>query len=130
IVISVNFTQNTTLSPQAERDTDTPDLGYHYPALDWAVGGIVITNCTLTLTNGVAVAVYDLDGLKLRAGGKLISEGRPLQLNRLVRYNAVQEQPTFWGATGASMSLVAFQDNASELTFRLTEVGQLANSTG
>src|SRR2546426_7420896 len=32
------------ISPQAQRDTDVPDLGYHYSPLDYVVNGISLTN--------------------------------------------------------------------------------------
>src|SRR6185436_18374622 len=42
IVLSDSFTVDTTLAPQAQRDWDQPDAGYHYPALDWAMGNISV----------------------------------------------------------------------------------------
>src|SRR5258708_7261097 len=41
------------LSPQAQRDTVLPDLGYHYDPVDFISYVYTFTNSTLTLTNGV-----------------------------------------------------------------------------
>src|SRR5207249_8823959 len=35
VVLSGDFLVDTTLRPQAMRDLDVPDLGYHYDCLDW-----------------------------------------------------------------------------------------------
>ena len=40
---------DTVLGPQAGRDTDTPDLGYHYDALDYLFGGVA-ANANLTFS--------------------------------------------------------------------------------
>ena len=99
---------NLTLTPQALRDTDTPDLGYHYSPLDFAFGGVYVTNSTITVQTGTAVAFYSPTnagssyGLRLGSGGKFFSDGSPTNLNKLVRYNTVQEQSTSaWNTTPA-----------------------------
>src|SRR6185369_13457156 len=103
ILLTNDFTTDTTLSPQAQRDTDVPDLGYHYDPLDYVVSGRTLTNSTLTLTNGVALATYGSSnsyGVFIRAGGNLVSEGSPTRLNHITRYNTVQEQAsTNWSAS-------------------------------
>lgn len=126
LTLSNNITVDTVLAPQAQRDLDVPDRGYHFPALDWAVGNIsVSTGVTLTLTNGVALAGFGVNSLTLNGTSKLISEGRPLNLNRIVRYNTVQEQPVDWGSVAATMRLVNIS-SANELRIRLTEAAHLA----
>ena len=69
IVRTNDFTTNSTLFPQAQRDVDAPDLGYHYDPLDWCWSGLNLTNATLTLTNGVAVGIYGVKGTVLRTNG-------------------------------------------------------------
>jgi hypothetical protein len=56
--ITADFTSDTTLYPVVARDTDIPDLGYHYQPLDyiWITRGVDL-NKTLILSNGVAVGV-------------------------------------------------------------------------
>jgi len=51
----------TTFSPQAQRDTDMPDLGYHYDPLDYIFGGVV-TSTNLTFSAGTAVGWFDHNG--------------------------------------------------------------------
>ena len=92
-------TTQTRLDPQAARDTDLPDLGYHYPPIDYAVGTLTITNSgSLTLGPGVAIAAFADHGLRLENYGSLLAEGTPKTPVRLFRYNVVQEQPINWGS--------------------------------
>jgi hypothetical protein len=51
----------TTFSPQAQRDTDTPDLGYHYDPLDYCFGGVRAYS-NLTFTAGTAMGWFELPG--------------------------------------------------------------------
>ena len=107
VVLTTDFMVSTTLSPQAQRDSGIPDLGYHYPPLDYCWSGLNLTNAsTLTMTNGVAVGMYGTTGTTLRNGGKFFSEGTPVNLNRVVRYHAVQEQSYYWGTTGSFWNLL------------------------
>jgi hypothetical protein len=98
--ITTNITGNTVLSLQASRDTNTPDLGYHYDPLDYVVSGRTVS-ANLTLTNGVALGTYGAAssyGLGL-SSGSFVSKGTPTNLNWIVRYNTVQEQSTAnWSA--------------------------------
>src|SRR6266699_4158759 len=128
IVLSNDFTVATTLSPQAQRDTDTPDLGYHILPLDYCWNNLSLST-TLTLTNGVAVAIYGTNGLALQSGARLVSEGTPTSFNRLVRYNTVQEQPIVWGATASSISLMTAVGTSPlpEVQLRFTDVSLLAD---
>jgi len=100
-----DFSVSTTLSPQAGRDTSSPDKGYHYDPLDYVVTGRILTS-TLTLTNGVALGTYGTSssaGISLRGGAKLYSTGLATSLNWIVRYNTVQEQGnTNWSASSTA----------------------------
>lgn len=97
LVLTNTVMTATTLSPQAQRDTDLPDLGYHYDPIDYAINTLTVTNTTLTLTNGVALATFGNNGIWLTDGSQLYSEGTPLDHNHLSRFFNVQEQPTNWG---------------------------------
>jgi hypothetical protein len=110
IVLTNNFTVDTTLSPQAGRDTDTPDLGYHYDPLDYVVG-LTLTN-TMQLTNGVALGTYGAS-ITLGTGGRIISEGSPVSLNWIVRYNTVQEQATTNWSASSSARVINLSGNVS-----------------
>jgi hypothetical protein len=102
---SVTFSVNTTFLPQAQRDTDLPDLGYHYDPIDY-ICSCCVSNATLTLTNGVVVAYFDNIGLWLHNGSGLLSGGSPVQRNYLVHYNLVQEQPVYLAATNSLSTAV------------------------
>jgi hypothetical protein len=82
------------LVPQAQRDTDVPDLGYHYDPLDYAFGGTYVTS-NLTFAPGTAVAWFrppDIDhGIRLADQQILTFDGRVDAPNYFVRYNMVQE---------------------------------------
>jgi hypothetical protein len=63
----------------------------------------------LTLTNGVVLGTYGPNnsyGISIGSGGSLISGGSPTALNRIVRYNTVQEQSSAaWSASTVGASL-------------------------
>jgi hypothetical protein len=117
-----------TLYPIVQRDTDLLDLGAHYCPIDYACTALSITNTTLTLTNGVAIGIYGAKGFTFQNGAKLISEGNPSRLNRIVRYNAVQEQPESWeSAQTGFFELNSPTSPEIQLTF--TDVSLLAGSS-
>ena len=121
---NVTLSANTTWSPQALRDTDTPDLGYHYDPLDYLVGGVNIS-ASLTLTNGVAVglmgpaAVTFQPSLTLQPGGNLYSQGTATNLNHLANYANVQEQPVSLGYGSLTESGTSLNNKA---IFSFTDV--------
>jgi len=122
---------NLNLTPQATRDTDTPDLGYHYSPLDYAFGGVCVTNSTITLSNGTAIAIFSPTnggtsyyGISLGNAAKLFSEGSATTLNRIVRYNCVQEQSTTTWNTPPVEHIATAQNNPAsnpEMRLRFTE---------
>lgn len=125
-----SFTADTTLpvSSMVTRDTDAPDLGWHYEPLDYLWSNLNLTNATLTLTGGVAVGMGGSRGLRLQNGARVVSEGDPLALNWLVPYDVVQEQPLVGGG-GPLASL--FEVNGMpavlpEVRLRFTGVSFLA----
>lgn len=122
-LLAGHFRATTTLSPRAPRDTDLPDLGYHYPALDYIWANLGITNATLVLTNGVAVAAYGPSWLKLVSSGALTSVGRPERLNRITTFHTVQEQPQAWITNVAGFSVV---DGPPKVTLRFTDVSLMS----
>lgn len=129
-VLTGDIVSDTTLYPQTRRDTAIPDLGFHYDCLDYCWTGLTLSNATLRLAPGVAVAVYGTNGIRLENGAKFISQGTPTLRNSLVRYQAVQEEPIVWGAANETMSLfrVAWAPSQQpELRFRFTDISFLAD---
>jgi hypothetical protein len=86
-------TTNVTFSPQAQRDTDVPDLGYHYDPLDYALGIVEMgSDAIMTVTNGAAITFFLGGwGIYLDGGTQFISQGTATSPNQLVEYNTVQE---------------------------------------
>ena len=96
---------DTTFSPQAQRDTDQPDLGYHYDPIDYIVS-CQVSNATLLLKNGVVLSyVDDSYGLWLREGSHLVSQGAPSLRNYIVQSALVQEQPLVLGQYGIGSAI-------------------------
>ena len=87
-----------TLAPRAQKDTDTPDLGYHYVALDYGLGNITGSVCTISVTNGAALGFFYRDfnfgTFMLESNCVLRSHGSPTNQNHLTWYNTVQEGAT------------------------------------
>jgi len=117
---------DTTLTPQAQRDTDALDYGFHYEPLDWAASGTALS-AALLLKNGVAVATYGSGaGISMTVlGPSLTSEGSPTAPNRLTRYNTVQEQATTNWSSSAGTGISLTRNN---MRCRFTEWSVLAGS--
>jgi RHS repeat-associated protein len=118
---------NLTLTLQALRDTNAPDLGYHYAPLDYAFGGVYVTNSTITVQTGTAVGFYSPTnagfgyGIQLGSGARFFSDGSPTNLNKLVRYNMVQEQSTSaWNTTAHDHIVTESAEPAVNPEFRFT----------
>jgi hypothetical protein len=91
---NLTISVDTNFIPQVQRDTNSsPSLGYHYDPIDYLVDLCSITNATLTMTNGTAIATYNEAGFRLQDCSKIISTGSPDSPNWFVRYSSVQEQP-------------------------------------
>lgn len=95
---NITFSVPTTLGPQAQRDTDLPDLGYHYDPLDYVLGGCE-TSSNLTFTAGTAVGWFRTTsgwyhaGQALRMIGNIVVSfaGTATEPTYFVRLNTVQE---------------------------------------
>jgi RHS repeat-associated protein len=93
VVSDGTISTDVTLSPQTPRDTNAPDLGYHYDPLDYLLQQVLVTNATVELQPGTALGTAGSWGVGLLAGSQLISLGSPANLNRIVRCAMVQENP-------------------------------------
>jgi RHS repeat-associated protein len=95
---NVSFTNVTTFSPQAQRDTNSsPDLGYHYDPLDYILSACYLyTN--LTATAGTAIGCYDNYGdlgftlsISLKDGANFTLNGTATEPCWVTEYKTVQE---------------------------------------
>jgi len=130
LAITVPWTNSMVLSPQAAVDSDIPDMGYHYIPLDFYFTGLPFSNATVTLTNGVALAVYGATGLQVGTAAVLQSEGIPNRLNRIVRQNTVQELPTAYAAGGSLVNIASVPAVRPTFDFRFTDFPAMAGSSG
>jgi Big-like domain-containing protein/fibronectin type III domain protein len=97
----------TVFTPQATRDTNAPDLGYHAAPLDYAASALSVSNCVLTVTNGVAIGGFGVSSIRLRKNAELTLKGLATEPVQVTRYTAVQEQPILWGLdTPAAASVI------------------------
>jgi len=61
IYSNLTLAVETTFSPQAQRDFDVPDRGFHYDALDYAFGGLN-AGTNVVFTAGTAIGWFELPG--------------------------------------------------------------------
>ncbi len=123
VMTNIWFTNDYTFFPQAQRDTDTPDLGFHYPPLDYAIN-LCISNATATVLPGTALAVYGSEyGVWLWTNGAFNCTGTATSPNVITRYNTVQEQSNTNWETAAWISSFLFPDQTqtSSASFTFTE---------
>jgi hypothetical protein len=126
-------TIDTTFLPQAQRDTDQQDRGYHYAPIDYAVNVLTVSNATLTLGEGCVLATYGNCGIWLADQSRLVSQGSPLRRNHVCRYNAVQEGVSNWGNGSVSANCAINPYNWSgspSLSLRFTDFEGLASGGG
>lgn len=87
---NVTFTAPMTFNPQAQRDTDTPDLGYHYDPLDHSFGGCT-ANSNITFTAGTAVGWFRTSSDWYHAG-----HGLRLADRQVSEFNGTVTAPCYW----------------------------------
>ncbi|PWU08175.1 MAG: hypothetical protein C5B50_30150 [Verrucomicrobia bacterium] len=134
---NVTFTGSVTFSPEAQRETGAPDLGFGYDVLDhvfaqtWFTNSAV-TNGTFTFTEGTAIGVYPTPfaAIYLCRGANLLSSGTVLNPVSIAELGAIQESS--WpivGVAGISAALMvwpAASDNPPQAYFRFTDFFGLA----
>lgn len=102
----------TNFSPLVARDTDVPDLGYHYDPLDYAFGGAKATT-NLVATAGTAFGWFELTGannyaLSLPNYCSLTYNGTAVSPCVFARYSTVQEGGNgLWTAKGTLGGVVS-----------------------
>jgi hypothetical protein len=93
---------DTVLGSTVQRDTDTPDQGYHYSAIDY-LSSCVVSNATLFVSNGAVLAFPNAPAVALQENGQLVSQGAANLRNYFIHYSLVQEQPiSLWGYASVS----------------------------
>lgn len=83
----------TTFTPQAQRDTDNPDLGYHYPPLDHVFGGSH-ANTNIIFTAGTAVGWF-----RTTSGWYHAGHGVRIADRQTVTFDGTAESPCYWVRT-------------------------------
>ena len=100
---------NLTWTPTVARDTDTLDLGYHYPPIDVAVYHYTVygTGTVLTIDPGTVVAIAGYHGLRPYPNTTVTISGQPFEPAVIAQYRALQEQTTSWVSSGASSRFIS-----------------------
>lgn len=118
-------------SPQAPRDTDTPDLGYHYDPIDYAFGGVLLSNLTLIVNPGTVIGTFGTNsnyGLSVGSGAQFICAGSPANLVHIVTYNTVQEQPSSsWQAPTQASITDNYGGSGGQFSARFTDWSALGS---
>jgi hypothetical protein len=87
---NVTFTTAQTFTNSATRDTDTPDLGYHYDPLDYNFGGCT-ANSNVTFTAGTVAGWF-----RTTSGYNHVGHGIHLGDTTTAAFNGTATQPTAW----------------------------------
>jgi hypothetical protein len=89
---NVTFTVNTTFSQQVPRSTATRDLGYHYAALDYALGGChTAADLNLLVTAGTAIGWF-----RTNSGWQHAGQGLHLGDRTVLTFEGTATAPTWW----------------------------------
>ncbi len=125
-----------TLGPSISRDTNSsPDLGYHYDALDDVFAGCSVS-ANLTFTNGVAIGFFGDSGpfwapnsIALNDGANVSFNGNATQPCRFALYSLVQEGNGNWtaGENGGFEGAIVFNGSSTipQVSANFTKCGAL-----
>ena len=117
LTINAVYTNSLTIYPQAQRDTGTPSLGYHYDPLDWA-GAFALSNSVISVLPGAAFGgAGTAYGIWEYANSSVTCQGTATAPIHFTRYNTVQEQsnPT-WESTGWQQNFITQENFSSKST--------------
>lgn len=134
IILTNRYTNAVVFAPHVQRGRAATESGYAsgywYPPIDFCISGVVVSNATALLTNGVVIATFGDVGMAAHDSAAIVSGGTPLKRNHICRYNTVQEQGTNWGGgsvTGFYGILpYEFGSAAPNAYFRFTDFEGLA----
>jgi hypothetical protein len=132
---NVTFSIATNFSPQASRDTDIPDLGYHYDPLDYVFGGSQVSS-NITFAAGTAVGWFDHSGYGLSLPNSINANfnGTVTAPCIFTRYTTVQEgsatnwaaQPGWFAFGMAAIGTINDPDYAPLIRAKFTRFSNLA----
>lgn len=130
---NITFTSPISFNPQAQRDIDTPDLGYHYDPLDYSFGGCH-ANSNITFTAGTAVgwfrassAYRSTHGIHLGDKKTGLFDGSATSPCYWVRLNTVQENDRTAGSgTGGLTGWANGVANAPDIRIRFTRFSMMS----
>ncbi len=129
---NVSITVPATWGQTLQRDTDVPDLGYHYDPLDYLCSQISV-GPGLTIGNNVAVGLFGSAGFAVSGGGYgFTSTGSADLLNHLVWYPSVQEQPVCLNnvstANSALFDIGSYSYSPKLISLRFTDIAMQGKS--
>jgi hypothetical protein len=139
MVMPTSLTNDYTFFPQVQRDTDVPDIGYHYAPIDYAVNAAV-ANANLTVLPGTVMAEYGGFGpggggnpgygIYLYSNATLNCTGTPTYPDYFIENNTVQEQSnTNWIPLYSYAVFVDPTGNNSSASFTFTDWSVLTSFT-
>lgn len=103
IVSDTILTSNAEWTQVVDRDHGWPDIGFHYPAVDFAISTFTIDdNVDLTVASGTAIMFYGPQGFRLDPGATLFMKGTTEDRVIFCDYTMVQEQPEHWGTSSTT----------------------------
>lgn len=106
------------LIPTVPRGSSTPDIGYYYDPIDWAINDVVHTNGVVTIAPGTVLAACGVInnqpiGWVAGPGSQLLGQGKADQMIRIVNTDTVQEGSTTNGLWQVFASVYAYADDDS-----------------
>jgi hypothetical protein len=129
-ILPTYITANTNLAQMVQRNAGTPDRGYHYFPIDYAVNSAISNSSvvTVTIASGTVLAGYGAGGIYLTKNGVLDCNGTATSPVWMVRYNTVQEQSTtnWTSATYCSLTTPG-QADSSAATLNFTDWSAFGN---
>ena len=130
-LLTADLHVDTVLDRQVARDTDTPDLGYHYEPLDYIAQSVSVSNAVLTLTNAATLGV-DFDGtnfgILLDGGAHFISRGYADDLSRIVCIHAVQEGEPDSGSDYVLLADAYLSPSGAQIDLEFAHIPLMASS--
>ncbi|HEY1718020.1 MAG TPA: Ig-like domain-containing protein [Verrucomicrobiae bacterium] len=124
---NVTLSSEVDLYPRGLADADIPDLGYHYPVLDYIIQNVNLS-ASLYLHYGVAIGIEGSEGLIPQNDGQVFSTGYPYLMNQIVSCQNVQEQTPAGGSVFILFNTGT--DASRQLQFQFTDFSMGQGGTG